>query len=43
VDEKNLNNLKVSVEDLTDFILSQISSKEWIRKAPLISSGRKLR
>ncbi len=41
VDEKNLRNLKVSVEDLTDFILLQISSKEWIRKAPLISSGKK--
>ena len=41
VDEKNLKNLKVSVEDLTDFILQQISSKEWIRKAPLISSGKK--
>lgn len=40
VDEKNLNNLKVSVEDLTDFILQQIPSKEWIRKAPLISSGK---
>jgi putative NADH-flavin reductase len=41
VDEKNLRNLKVSVEDLTDFILKQISSKEWIRKAPLISSEKK--
>jgi putative NADH-flavin reductase len=41
VDEKNLRNLKVSVDDLTDFILQQISSREWIRKAPLISSGRK--
>ena len=40
-DEKNLRNLKVSVEDLTDFILQQITSKEWIRKAPLISSGEK--
>ena len=43
VDEKNLKNLKVSVGDLTDFILQQISSKEWIRKAPLISSGKKVR
>jgi putative NADH-flavin reductase len=41
IDEKNLKNLKVSVEELTDFILQQISSKEWIRKAPLISSGKK--
>jgi putative NADH-flavin reductase len=38
VDEKKLRSLKVSVEDLTDFILLQISSKDWIRKAPLISS-----
>lgn len=37
-DEKNLKNIKVNVEELTDFILQQISSKEWIRKAPLISS-----
>ena len=37
-DEKMLNNLKISVEDLTDFILEQITSKEWIRKAPLVSS-----
>ncbi len=41
VDEKNLRSLKVSVDDLTDFILKQISSKEWIRKAPLISSVKK--
>jgi putative NADH-flavin reductase len=41
IDEKNLKNLKVSVGDLTDFILHQITSKEWIRKAPLISSGQK--
>jgi putative NADH-flavin reductase len=40
VDERKLKNLKVSVEDLTDFILLQITSKEWIRKAPLISSEK---
>lgn len=40
-DEKMLNNLKISVEDLTDFILEQITSKEWIRKAPLVSSTGK--
>ena len=39
--EKNLESLKVSVGDLTDFILEQITSKEWIRKAPLVSSGKK--
>ena len=36
--EKRLESLKVSVGDLTDFILEQITSKEWIRKAPLVSS-----
>jgi hypothetical protein len=39
--EKNLESLKVSVGDLTDFILEQITSKEWIRKAPLVSSRKK--
>jgi putative NADH-flavin reductase len=39
--EKNLESLKVSVEDLTDFMLEQITSKEWIRKAPLVSSRKK--
>ena len=39
--EKKLESLKVSVGDLTDFILEQITSKEWIRKAPLLSSGKK--
>jgi hypothetical protein len=42
VDEKKLGNIKDSIEDLTDFILQQIASREWIRKAPLISSGKKL-
>jgi putative NADH-flavin reductase len=36
--EKRLESLKVSVGDLTDFILEQITSKDWIRKAPLVSS-----
>lgn len=40
VNEQKLETLKVSVEDLTDFILEQITSKEWIRKAPLISSKK---
>jgi putative NADH-flavin reductase len=41
VNERKLDSLKVSVEDLADFILEQITSKEWIRKAPLISSLKK--
>jgi len=40
--EKSLESLKVSVGDLTDFILEQIASKEWIRKAPLVSSTGKM-
>jgi hypothetical protein len=38
IDEKNLKSLKVSVEDLTDLIIEQINARDWIRKAPLISS-----
>lgn len=41
-DEKILKSLKISVGDLTDFILQQITSKEWIRKAPLVSSTGKI-
>ena len=37
-DEKNLYSLSVSVEELSDFILDQIKSREWIKKAPLVSS-----
>lgn len=37
-DEKNLYSLSVSVEELSDFILDQIKSPEWIKKAPLVSS-----
>ncbi len=41
-DEKTLKSLKINVGDLTDFILQQITSKEWIRKAPLVSSSGKM-
>jgi BioD-like phosphotransacetylase family protein len=37
-DEKILKSLKINVGDLTDFVLQQITSKEWIKKAPLVSS-----
>jgi hypothetical protein len=37
-DEKNLIKKEVYVEDLVDFIILQIDSKDWIKKAPLISS-----
>jgi putative NADH-flavin reductase len=37
-DEKNLARTKINVADLASFILKQIKSKEWIKKAPLVSS-----
>jgi putative NADH-flavin reductase len=37
-DEKNLARTKINVEDLSNFILAQINSKEWTKKAPLVSS-----
>lgn len=39
-DEKNLARIKVNVEDLADFILEQINSKDWIRKAPLVAANK---
>jgi putative NADH-flavin reductase len=38
VDEKNLGSLKVNVKDLSNFMLEQITSDLWIKKAPLVSS-----
>ncbi len=37
-DEKNLPSLQVSVEDLVQFMLDQISSDAWIKKAPLVAN-----
>jgi uncharacterized protein len=37
-DEKNLIGLKVHVDDLVEFILEQLESKEWVKKAPLVST-----
>lgn len=42
-DEKILKSLKINVGDLTDFVLQQITSKEWIKKAPLVSSTGSLK
>jgi putative NADH-flavin reductase len=39
-DEKNLSRTKVNVEDLAIFIVEQITSKDWIRKAPLVAAGK---
>lgn len=38
--EKNLSRTNVNVEDLADFKLAQIDSKDWIRKAPLVATPR---
>lgn len=37
-DEKRLQTLSISVDDLTEFMLQQITSDEWVRKAPLVSN-----
>jgi putative NADH-flavin reductase len=39
-DEKNLARAKINVEDLSSFILDQINSENWIKKAPLVASER---
>ena len=39
-DEKSLARTKVNVEDLAVFIVEQINSNEWIRKAPLVAAGK---
>jgi putative NADH-flavin reductase len=38
VDEKNLAGVQVNVEDLVDFLLTQIKSDKWIEKAPLVAT-----
>jgi putative NADH-flavin reductase len=37
-DERNLNGSKIHVEDLVDFMLEQLESDQWLRKAPLVST-----
>lgn len=39
-DEKNLASLEIKVEDLAEFILKQIESKEWVKKAPLVATRK---
>ena len=39
-DEKRLASLTVNVEDLAEFMLQQITSRAWIRKAPLVASRK---
>ncbi|MFC1961289.1 NAD(P)-dependent oxidoreductase [Chloroflexota bacterium] len=40
-DEKNLARTQINVDDLASFMLEQITSKKWIRKAPLVASSSK--
>jgi putative NADH-flavin reductase len=40
-DEHNLPSLQVWVEDLADFILEQLESATWVRKAPLVAARRR--
>jgi putative NADH-flavin reductase len=37
-DEKNLASVQVNVEDLVDFLLTQVDSQKWIDKAPLVAT-----
>jgi putative NADH-flavin reductase len=37
-DETNLASLEIDVEDLAEFMLNQIESKEWIKKALLVAT-----
>ena len=37
----DMTGMKIDVEDITDFILSLLKTKEWDRKAPIISSKNK--
>jgi putative NADH-flavin reductase len=39
-DEKSLARIQVNVEDLAHFMLAQIRSDQWIRKATLVASAR---
>ena len=39
-DEINLDSLEIKVEDLAEFMLKQIESKEWVRKAPLVATRK---
>lgn len=39
-DEKNLASLQVWVEDLADFVLEQLTSERWIRRAPYVAAAR---
>lgn len=38
-DEKNLHGSKAHVEDLAEFLLRQLESDQWLRKAPLVSTN----
>ena len=39
VDDKKLPGSKVTLGDLSRFIVDQISSDEWVKKAPMIATA----
>ena len=39
-DENNLAGMKIDVEDVASFMLEQINSDKWIRKAPIVASRK---
>lgn len=39
-DERQIASLQVNVGDLADFMLDQLTSTEWVRKAPLVATGK---
>ncbi len=40
-DSNDLPGMNIDVEDVADFLLEQIVSDKWIRKAPLVASSRR--
>lgn len=38
-DEKNLASIQINVENLVEFMLEQLTSTQWIKKAPLVAKG----
>jgi len=38
--EKSLAGMQINVEDLAEFILDQIDSEKWLKKAPLVASEK---
>lgn len=39
-DDKHLASLKINVEDLAEFMLAQLTSSQWVGKAPLLAASK---